>query len=465
MTIPKNQILQITDAVTTRKFVLRMNQSDAGLPLKGILQRYLKEPQIDLLLSERRITDYSADSLASIQDMVYVCTDEGLLRDMFSGVVFRQNSGPLLLDDVPAARSVHLEDKEIILTDLVIDRISVGYDRNWTGLHRRRWDLKANAYSSFVTNILEEDLGHSAASKVLELETTDSKISLIRSLAKKIWRSDFENYSRFIDRKLVYKLGDETIQNIMSGAGGICSEKVQALKFLTDHFGLESDYILAGPDVPEPVPEPKLREMLTTFDFRFAKRYMRYWQHTALLYRIDGSTVLVDDTNGNVPFLFIENDDALRILGYDLKPSVKVKMTMNEEDFYYHQVSQDIVQDFLFAMEGWITHMDLIQVFDNELGLYISKHFLIAPIVFRSENAFDRIRNEYLKVCKKAGMKCFISDDWKLDSHLGQQFAQTHPDAANRIIHSRNHLVDRYDDCHGSGHEAGLVIIPLHDQL
>ena len=460
----KNHILQITDEVTTRRCALRMEPEAAGLPLQELVQRYLKEPHIDRLLAERRITDDSAETLTSLQDMVYVCTDEGRLRDMFAGVVFKQDSSLLSPDEAPTARPVRLEDKDVLLTDLVIDRTSVGYDRNWTGFHRRRWDLGAGEYSDFVTDCVEEVVGSSEASKVLQLETTESKLSLVRALAKKIWDSDFENYSRFIDRKLVYKSGDETVRNIIAGSGGICSEKVQALKFLTDHFGLESEYILAGPDVPDPVPEPRLRELLTTVDFRFAKRHMRYWQHTALLYRMDGSTVLVDDTNGNVPFLFLQDDQAERVLGYGSKPPVKVKMTISEEDFYYHPVSQDIARDLLFAMEGWIDHMDLVQVFDNELGLYISEDFMVAPIVFRVEETFDRIRDEYVKACGQAGMECSTARDWGLEAALGQRFAEAHPYAAAKVLRSRDHLLARYDDSHGPGHDAGLVVIALRDR-
>ena len=54
-----------------------------------------------------------------------------------------------------------------------------------------------------------------------------------------------------------------------------------------------------------------------------------------------------------------------------------VRMAVKEEDFYYHAVSQDIVEDMIFAMEGWIPYVDLVQVFDNELGLCISKDYMV----------------------------------------------------------------------------------------
>ena len=262
-------------------------------------------------------------------------------------------------------------------------------------------------------------------------------------------------------RKLAYKTGDETVRNIMDGAGGICSEKVQALKFITDHYGIESEYLIAGPDVPGPVPEAQLREMLTTFDFRFSRRHMRYWQHAALLFDIDGETVLVDATNGNIPFVFEQNEAAERLLGYEDKQALHVRMALEPEDFYYHRVSQDIPEDLYFAMEGWIPDVDLVQVFDNELGLYISDGFMVAPIVYRSDRVLERLRRQYLAAAGRAGVQCVVDPEWSLESEIGQRFADDDEDAADRIMVCREHLLARYDDCHGPGHEAGLVVMAL----
>ena len=461
MAIAENHILQVTDLVTTRRFAVRLDTGDAALTLERLLDRYLKSPPLPRLLSERRITNESADALSSVQDLVYVSSDEGVLHGMFAGVSFKQGEQPLQLDETPPARPVTVDGKEVLLVDVTVDRTSVGYDRNWTGFSRRRWLRHEAGFSDFVRSTLESAYGPDESKAVLELDSTERKLKLVEALARRIWESDFENYSRFIDSRLIYKSGDETVLNIMEGGGGICSEKVQALKFLTDHFDLESEYVLAGPDVPGPVPESRLRELLTTFDFRFAKRHMRYWQHTALLYRVDGTSVLVDATNGNIPFIFVRDTEADRLLGYESKPAVTVKMAVHMEDFYYHRVSQDIPHDLLFAMEGWIPHVDLVQVFDNELGLCITEDFMVTPIVFRVEKTFDRLRREYLAVCERAGLECEVSDSWDLDSPLAREFAERHRETAGKIIRAKEHLLARYDDCHGPGHEAGLVLIRL----
>ena len=464
MTSTKNTILQMTDLVSRRWCALRIDSQDVSLPLDSLLQKYLKDPPLERLQRERRITDESVEVLASLQDLVYLSSDEGQLRAMFSGVAFMQNSQALELDEAPHANLVRLEDKEALLIDLEIDRTNVSYDRNWVGFNKRRWSRHADTYSAFVLSCLERECGQAAAAAVLEMGSVENKLRLVEVLAKRIWASDFESYSRFTGHKLVYKWGDETVRNIIEGAGGICSEKVQALKFLTDHYGLESEFILAGRDVPNSVPEARLRDLLTTFDFRFAKRYMRYWQHTALFYSIDGTSVLVDATNGNIPFLFLKDSAAQQLLAYESKPSIRVKMAVSEEDFYYHRVSQDIPRDLFFAMEGWIPYIDLVQVFDNELGLYISKDFMVTSIIFKSGKNFDKIHREYLRVCEGAGLQYEATAEWGLESPLGQRFAEQEPEVAEKVLLAKDHLLVRYNGCHGPGHQAGLVVIGLRNK-
>ena len=460
----ENTLLRITDLVTGRYFAVRIRPEERGLATGEMLDRYVRSPDVEALLAERRMTAESVEALGAIQDYVYRCSDDGRLGDVYPGILFRQDGLPLEAGAAPAGVSMTSEGRSVLLFDVEIDREGVGYDRNWPGFHRRRWERHADDYAGFVLACLEARYGAAQAQAVLQLDSPARKMMLVEAVARRIWESDFENYSRFTGRKLVYKTGDETVRNIMEGAGGICSEKVQALKFVTDHYGIESEYLVAGPDVPGPVPEVQLREMLTTFDFRFSKRHMRYWQHAALLYSIDGETILVDATNGNIPFVLERNEAAERLLGYDDKQAVRVKMALSPEDFYYHRVSQDIPEDLYFAMEGWIRDLDLVQVFDNELGLYISTGFMVAPVVYRSERALERLRRQYVAAAGQAGVECVVDPQWSLDSALGQHFAAAHEEAAVRILEARDHLLARYDECHSPGHEAGLVVMALRAQ-
>ena len=284
---------------------------------------------------------------------------------------------------------------------------------------------------------------------------------ILRCLAMRIWEADFENYSRFTGEKLIFKSGDETVRNIIDGGGGICTEKVQALKFLTDNLGYESEYLLAGPNARKPLPEERLRELLTTFDFGFSKRFMRYWQHMALLYHLDGVDIIVDATNGNIPFLFLEGPEAVRMLDDRKRAPVTVRMSLHEESFYYHRVSQDIPENLLFALEGWIPEADLIQVFENELGLIISEGFFVTPVLYKNQKEFLDLERKYNGACEKVGLPCVVEAEWSLASEIGRQFTSQHPFASLQVMASQGHLLSRYNESEGREHQAGLVVVGL----
>ena len=458
-----NYILQLTDSLTDRSCALRIDPQDSTLPLSELLRRYFQRSPVHQLLKTGGITRASAETLETLQDLVYVASDDGILGEMFKDVVFRQRGRDAAPESAPKFEVTRAGDKEVSLIDVEIDRMNVWYDRNWAGFHTRRWERQPDTYSGFVTDSLRRDYSEDEIGGVLELATPEQRLALLRSLARTVWESPFENYSRFIGRKLRFKTGDETVRNIIDGGGGICAEKVQALKFLTDHYGLQSEYLIAGPGTQGRVPEERLRELLTTFDFSFAKRDMRYWDHTALLYTLDGTTVLVDATNGNIPFLFLENEAAESLLGYDDKNPIKVRMTLHDEDFYYHRVAQDIPQDLFFAMEGWISDTDLMQVFENELGLYISEDWFVTPIAFKDCVEYDELKRKYLHVCDRAGLDCSVSDGWTLDTPLGKHFTEQEQETSEKVLLAEDHLLKRYDEWDGGGHRTALVTVALRN--
>jgi hypothetical protein len=112
----------------------------------------------------------------------------------------------------------------------------------------------------------------------------------------------------------------------------------------------------------------------------------------------------------------------------------------------------------------------------------------VTPIVYRSTQTFQRLERQYQQVCRKAGLEYSVNEDWNLDTPLGQRFQEAEARAANlrgpsplssevvgpslqggapglptseKILQARDQLVERYDECHGSGHDAGLVIVAL----
>ena len=431
------------------------------MPVEQLLDKYLKNAPIEQLRRERRIASESAENLLSIQDLVYVSNDNGRLHDMFAGTIVKQGDRPIELKEVADVGHGRVGQTDVAVIDIAIDRWNLGYSRNWVGFHRRKWAKNETAYVGFIRSALERDHGPAVADSILVLDSEEARLAVLWTMAKRIWEADFESYSRFTGQKLVFKSGDETVCNIIDGGGGICSEKVQALKFLTDNLGYESEYLLSGPNAQRPIPEEKLRELLTTFEFEYSKRYMRYWQHMALLYHLDGQEILVDATNGNIPFLFLLGDEAKLLRDYPGKEPLAVRMSLHEEAFYYHRVSQDIPENLLFALEGWIPEADLIQVFENELGLFISEGFFVTAIPFQSQREFRDLERQYKGACEKVGLSCDVSEEWTLDSEIGTQFIQRHPFASQQILASKEHLLSRYNESEGAGHQAGLMVVRL----
>ena len=456
------RFLRFTDIYTSRSAVLLLDQAEECLSVGQLLEKYLLNLPEGPLRDRGAVTPESLDNLKPMQDLVYACDDEGRLTDLYPGINIRQENRSVSLLDLPTEKATRWEGAPISVIDLALDRTGVGYDRNWKGFHRRRWANNSAIFEDFVAATLAEELGAPRADKVLNLDSHEDRLLFIKTLAQRVWQSEFENYSRFVGQRLMFKTGDETIKNIAADAGGICTEKVQALKFLTDHFGLESEYLIGGDGASDPVPETRLREMLQTFDFRFARRHMRYWQHAALLYRIDDVPVLVDATNGNIPFLFLVAEPAERLLGYQDKPSVPVRMVEATEEYFYHRVSQDIPQDLFFALEGWITDTDMVQVFENELGLFLSGQFYVTPLPYRSERDYQRLAGEYHAIAQRAGFRCEVKQSWDFESKLGQEFAASHEKAAANILDARDHLLLRYNEWDLPGHDAGLVVYRLN---
>ena len=464
--MPPSLILRITDTVSGRSAALRLDDpADRAAPLGSLLERYLRNaPNDDRLVRTGAIAADDLLAVRRLQDLVYRSDDSGRLTDIFAGVRFLQQGRPICLARPPSVQLAIAGEAPLELIDVAVDRTDAGYDRNWTGFHLRRWRHDPHCYETFVRTAVAAAYGPSEADRVLRLNTPSRQRQLVRALAVRIWNSDFENYSRFVSEGLRFKTGDETVRNIAAGAGGICTEKVQALKFLTDHYQLESEYLLGGPNAPGPLPADRLRELLDTFDFRFARRHMRYWQHAALLYWVDGEPLLVDATNGNIPFLFLRGEAGRRLLdgsaGGD-RASVRVRMVAEAEDYYYHRVDQDIPQSLFFALEGWLDDTDLVQVFENELGLYLSDQQYVMPLPYRSEGEYRRLQRRYEELCRGAGFQADVSADWTLDGPVGQELAAHHPTAAAGVLAAQDKLIDRYNWWDRPDHRAGLAVIAL----
>ena len=85
-----NFILQLTDSLTRRRCALRVDAQAARLPLSQLLRTYFQRCPVEQLLKDGRTTDASAETLGTLQDLVYAVSDSGHLGDVLKGVAFKQ---------------------------------------------------------------------------------------------------------------------------------------------------------------------------------------------------------------------------------------------------------------------------------------------------------------------------------------------------------------------------------------
>ena len=453
-------LLRWTDYLTGRSCTLRIADTDIGSSVAQLASRYLTDVDTRSLADDGVILSDHATTLMEIQDVSHVISEEGALLTLAPGTVFRDGVRELSPHETPRRAAARVRDSEVGLIDLTIDRSETGYTRNWQGFNLRRWERSSSDFQQFV----EASVRHwctSGSDEVLALDEHRSRIRLLEAISRSIWEAPFENYSRFTGSRLRYKTGDEALSSIIAGQGAICSEKVQALKFLTDRFGFESHYVLAGPDTPGLLPVDQLRHILDTFDFRGAGPAMRFWQHMALEIVVDNERVFVDATNGNIPFMFVRGAEVDHILHAENPKPVTVRMGTYSEQFYYHRAPAELARDLCYAMENFIPEIDLVQVFDNELGLAITPEFLVAPLPYSSDSDFSVQSNLIRELAGPNNLAFHADREWRLDSEVGAQFHDREECAAEKVLDSYEHLAERYNLFEDEQYEMGLVVVRL----
>ena len=406
-----------------------------------ILDRYVR------VIDEGIMTQESARNLNVIQDCIYKIDDDGELLDLYEGLVIRQDDEAVDLSDKPVFQLVQSEGQpDFMLLDLTIDRSQITDEGNSYGYNIRKWGKNQPVFERFIRECLAESYGRET-DKILELNTPEDQKRFLRAVGKKIWESDFELYSRFIGDKLWFKDPAETLLNIIAGRGGTCTEKSSAMKLISDAYGFKSEYILGGPGAKGPFPEDVLRQMLETVDFELGKKYMIYWEHMALLYDLEVEDVLLDVANGNIPFLFLTGDDIEELLREEDKRSVKVKMVMREEDFYYHVTPQDIPEYLLEIMQDWIEDVDLIHVFDDGLGLLIRDDYYVWPVMYRDEDEKMVEYNWWLEIKEKRNFPAVeLLDNFSLPGPVANEFQEKFPQKFVDLVEASDYLVERYNE-------------------
>jgi hypothetical protein len=371
-------------------------------------------------------------------DSLFLLTDEGVLGELIPGLRFRIGDRACGLDD-------RLDGQRVAgPIRIEIDRSRCGYTRNWPAYLSRRWKVRADAYSRFVESVIEEAYGKDAAS-VLRLDSPDRVRRFLAAVARRIYTSPYETYSRYLEPGAPFKSCDQTLDRILEGDGGNCAEKAMALYFIAHAYGIEAEVVLGGEEASGKFPFRALRSILDerTFDSEATRDAQRYWQHYALLCRTSAKAeddVFCDVAGSNIPFLFLGAEEASSYFDLDHRTPIHVVITLEPIPLYYHRIAsrQDLPLDLYYAMENFIEGIDVIHTVDNELGLLHTGDYWVGAVAYRGRRELARIVDEYERLVRRPGLDprtdlCFAKELTSDRHPLLEQFFGDYPCAAGRI--------------------------------
>ena len=204
--------LRWSDYLTGKSCVLRIKSEDVDARIGKLVSEYLAVRDANNLVSDRRLLPDSLFAFQAFQDITLTLSDDGVSGSLIPGSVLRNGPRELSLSETAPREIVLLNGSYAHLLEVTIDRSETGYSRNWLGFDKRRWERNRNAFQKFVDNAAN---GEHESRVSPSSDVCSDSIEFLRSLAKAIWDSPFENYSRFTGMMLPYKTGDETLLNIV----------------------------------------------------------------------------------------------------------------------------------------------------------------------------------------------------------------------------------------------------------
>jgi hypothetical protein len=445
--------VEITDKWSKRRTAFRIPSQDTFRTV-GQLVEYLgglDDAEVKRLIDNEQIGIQGAAGLEDIQTALYHIKEDGELGGLIDEVRILQRGRMLNPNDQlrfthqAVAREGYTD---IYIADLKLDCDKVPWTRNWEGFYKRHWKRNPQ-FQEFVEGIVRAQHGNDADA-VLAAQTPENQLKLIQALAPVFHEAPYELYSRFIGRRLKFKTGPETVQAIMDGRGGNCSEKASALEFVLMNYGINCHLVLGGDKASGTFPYSSLRSALDDFNFDFKVDAQQYWSHYANGMEIGGEQVLVDITGGPMPLLIATGDEATAY--FNQQKSLPVKFLSRDENYFYHRAPEDIAYDMLFTMERFSDEIDLQHVgvddIDNGFGFLIQKDFWVAPSLYQTEAEFSGYKRDWLAWgenpdSRMAKIEVYSNLDPSSEKTLLADLERTHPIVAADLRTAGEAFIDR----------------------
>lgn len=223
----------------------------------------------------------------------------------------------------------------------------------------------------------------------------EEMLRIVWRLARILYLSPFENITRLIDNRNS-RPGYAVWKNVASGFGGICAEKTAALGFICDILNVTYSHVLGSvtglPDDYENLIR-KYAESGGTLE------PPAWAQHHLMEINIGDENYLVDSTNGNFRFMFLDSTDSEKYF----KAGIRTRMVYNSEIIKLRRTSRITGDVLLTLAEFHIPELHFQYIFKQGLGIQITSDFFVGVYFdWGGERSMNQ-QNYYSALAKKVG--------------------------------------------------------------
>lgn len=472
---PLPHVVSLVDGVTHQRAALRVDPESVELVGEAI---ELFREEASELVADGWLAAGSERDFWEIGECLFTVDAAGELGEPQPWLrLFREHElippeFPLLFERRPLPGGIEA-GREVMVAELTIDRRDCLYNRDWQAFHLRKRRQFADELERFLREAALDYVDPDRAELALARRDESDKALLLRAAAQRVFNAPFELYSRFTGRRRLIKDGISTLLNVMAGHGGACSEKAQAIRFVTDALGLPAQYILCGPETRGELPTDILLEILETFEAQYSTTAQAFWNHIAVLVELDGREVLVDASGGNIPFLWESGEDLEALLDRrgEARRGVLHRYVVGSDELFYHRADQELPERLLYALElGWADpHIDLVQALDDELGLMTMPDLWLGALVYRDEEERALLREWYEEKWLEPGHVrgvLFSNDLTTAEGAIADELRASYPSVAAAVTEAHPYIEERLEEANpGSRYKAEIVLVGRREDI
>lgn len=224
----------------------------------------------------------------------------------------------------------------------------------------------------------------------------EDRLKLVFHVALTIYVAPFENISRLTGCSC-FRSGAEMWLSIADGFGGICSEKTSALKFICDILGIKNRPVFGS---SYNIPEDIENQYISFIKARGDLPPPVWLQHHLLEIFLDEKSFLIDVANGNLPFLFLNKDDAdSRLAG-----GMRMRLVYHTERLNLKRCAESLGDIMLTFSEYHIPDIAWQFIFKQQLGLEISNNHYLGVFADYHSQRSSIMQQYYSNAAKEAGL-------------------------------------------------------------